>query len=117
MKKPVHFYCELYKENFYFLQSDSVTDAQEYRIEEIEDSGQHGYCFEVDGDEDEGIFIWVREKGYQGLGGLVHECIHAANFVFKSRGVITTTGNDETMAYYVEWIFENCVKHIIRGKK
>lgn len=54
------------------------------------------------------IYMWVRRKN--DYPSLAHECIHAANYGLKARGVKISTSNDETLAYLVEWLFERCMK-------
>lgn len=39
------------------------------------------------------------------LGGLVHECNHVVNFIFKDVDVILDVENDEPSCYLIQWIF------------
>ena len=60
--------------------------------------------------------IWVEnfaEKPEYGL--ITHEAIHAACEVFNGIGVPISYDNQETIAYYVQWIVEQIIK--IASKK
>lgn len=116
MKKAHHFYCELYKENFYFLCTPNIKNVQFYWSDFDADEQTKGRCFELSNDKCSGIFIWIKSTDQSGLGALVHESIHAANFLLESRGVETDRGNDENLAYYAQWIFEQCHKRMRKIK-
>lgn len=117
MKKKTQFYCSLYGINYYFLRSENVMDCQPYMEEKVEDQGQHGWCFELDNEIGRGIFLWINNSHPDVVSNLVHESIHAASFVFVSRGIKFSLDNDESFAYYVQWIFDKCFKTIPRSKK
>lgn len=38
------------------------------------------------------------------VGTLTHECWHAASFIMSQMGVTTAFGNDEPMAYLLDWL-------------
>ena len=40
------------------------------------------------------------------LGGIVHECCHTVNFVFKDVGVMLDVENDEPSCYLIQWVFD-----------
>ena len=48
------------------------------------------------------VFIYASN-----LTTLVHECVHACNMVFESRGILLSTQHDEHQAYYIDWLFKN----------
>lgn len=51
--------------------------------------------------------IWVSSTA--GLGALVHESIHAANFTLECVGVGADFKNDEAQAYLAQLIFEKAL--------
>ena len=44
------------------------------------------------------------------LGVILHEIIHAVNFIFVQKGVVLDRYNDETQAYFTEWMFMKVYK-------
>lgn len=98
----------------YFLCLDMTEKDYEKSIQKHEPeyrinlAGVHGHTTRIDA----GIYIWLRTK--KGLGPLVHESLHAANFTLFDRGVRADIVNDEPIAYLQQWIFEKMVKHMGR---
>ena len=108
-KKPHHFYCELYFENFYFCNGWKRSEVKEFFGIEIEERSRG-----LTASGPNGIVIWIESPQY--LGALAHESVHAAKFLFNYKGVQPSNENDEPLAYLVQFIFENCYKRI-KGKK
>ena len=104
-KKPHHFYCELYFQNFYFCPGWKRQELNEYFGVQIDE-----YAKGVTLATGNGIIIWIESPKY--LGALCHEAVHAAKFLFVQKGVIASNDNDEPLAYLVQFIFENCYKKI-----
>lgn len=104
-KKPHHFYCELYFQNFYFCPGWKRQEINEYFSVQIDESAR-GVTLATGN----GIIIWIESPKY--LGALCHEAVHAAKFLFVQKGVIASNDNDEPLAYLVQFIFENCYKKI-----
>lgn len=46
--------------------------------------------------------IWTRG----GKSDIVHECCHAANYVFDKKGIKVNTETDEMFAYYTAFLFK-----------
>lgn len=66
-----------------------------------------GLCLGVETDKRVyGQVIWIRTKS--DVYSLTHELIHAANHTLALRGVKTENGNDEALAYYVEYLMRLC---------
>lgn len=63
------------------------------------------------------IYIWIDDPCDEPVDCLVHECVHAANFVLGSRGVGVSAKDDEAQAYLVQWVFANCFKTLSRYLK
>lgn len=112
MKKVHAFYSDLYKENFIFLpafsQKQVDTFTNKHKIEPIDIEGCEGrtvFC-------DNFVLIWSRykDKSFESLSTLVHECVHATNMILDHKGIPMSLENDESQAYLVEWIFENCFR-------
>ena len=40
------------------------------------------------------------------IGGIVHECKHMVNIIFRARGVELDIENDETECYLLEWLVD-----------
>ncbi len=108
-RQPYHFYSDLYFQNFYFCPGWKREQIQKMFNVELDSS-----CRGVTMVTESGIVIWIEENTL--LGCLVHECVHAAKFLFKQKGVISSNENDEPLAYLVQWIYENCEKKIKKRK-
>jgi hypothetical protein len=108
-RQPHHFYSDLYFQNFYFCPGWKKTELQKRFAVELDES-----CRGVTMVTEIGIVIWIEEQDL--LGSLAHECVHAAKFLFKQKGVISSNENDEPLAYLVQWIFENCEKKLKRKR-
>jgi hypothetical protein len=57
---------------------------------------------------DFGSIICLTER--RSLATLVHECVHCGNFILEKRGVVSTTSEDEALAYLVGYIWEQINK-------
>lgn len=44
------------------------------------------------------------------LGVIVHEVVHAVNYMFAQKGILLDRYNDESQAYITEWIFRKAYK-------
>lgn len=111
MKKvPHHFYCELYYQNFYFCMGWKRSEMKKFFNVEIEECAK-GMALNTPA----GIVIWI-ESG-EAIGACVHECVHAAKFLFAQKGIISSNENDEPLAYMVQWIFDKCNTKIRKKRK
>lgn len=105
-------YSDLYHDTIWFcpgMTPDEFKNFSTKKIMECED------CVNDDGatiSNDLGIVIWIRHNSALGLPDLVHECIHAANYLLSKRGVTVTSKDDEALAYLVQWIFTVCYKNM-----
>jgi len=103
--RPKHFYCEVYRMNFYYCLGWTQGEIEKYmkdrhKIDTTFDRVQGRVMFNK---EEAIVVIWTRKKS--DINSLVHECVHAASFTLESRGVLISHLNDEAMAYLVEAIF------------
>ena len=113
MKKAHTFYSDLYKEGFIFLpgftQKQVNSLLKKFKVEDSVDiegcDGLTVFCQNF-------VLIWSKhkDKSIESLSTLVHECVHAANMILDHKGIPMSLENDESQAYLVEWIFENCLK-------
>jgi hypothetical protein len=103
MIKSHPFYEDLYKQHYCYLKGWTREQAENFL--EISFDGAGGITVS----KGNVIFIWV-EDAKKNPSHLTHECIHAANFCLKSRGVKISTKNDEAQAYLVEWILLQCTQ-------
>lgn len=73
------------------------------------------HCFELSWSNKYGVCILLNFDNNYGAkisyGTLAHEAVHAASFVFDSRGVQPDFNNDEPQAYLVEYIVDELVKY------
>jgi len=105
-KKPKHFYSDIYQENFYFIPGWTADQIKKYFGFDVNDKA-YGTCWLTNN----GIVIWVKHFDIKHLDCLTHETIHAANFIFQCKGIQSDNENDEALAYLVQWIFKNCMRH------
>ena len=111
-KKYFVFNQDLYHQEFAFLPDWKRSDVLDY-LETDVSSVSAGAAFIKNGV----IYIWVKEFNEKNFEYLVHECVHAANFLFALRGQELTAKNDEAQAYLVQWIFSQCISCLKRKKK
>lgn len=106
MKKVHKFYQDLYHQEFVFLPNWTEPEIYDVFGEALKPGA--GAVFVVSGV----ILIWIKEFTYENLDYLAHESVHAANDLFSLRGQELSAKNDESQAYLVQWVFENCKKHL-----
>ena len=70
------------------------------------DMGSYNACF----DTTRGYLVIV--KGNIELGFIVHESIHAANWIFENIGLVQDVKNDEAVAYTAQYIFDRIVGYM-----
>ncbi len=89
-----------------------------------------GSVTEFDGSPDmAGQTAWVERDGkrwvviwfpafsaakVEDLSMLAHESYHAADFVLSDRGLKPSDDSDEAYAYYLSWVFRECLKRLKR---
>lgn len=105
MGKIGHAYDYIYRENFYFYFEWTPEEMRakvwtHFHVSET----CRGKCFEMK----DGIHIWIKNR--HEWGTMVHECIHAANYLLKEKGVKVSRTNDEPLTYYAQWLFEHCME-------
>lgn len=111
-KKYFIFNQDLYHQEFGFLPNWKRSDVLDY-LETDVSSVSAGAAFVKGGV----IYIWIKEFNEENIEYLVHECVHAANFLFATRGQELTAKNDEAQAYLVQWIFSQCMACLKRKRK
>ena len=107
-RKPTWFYDETFMQNFYFFLGwkpkliENYMNKQGWLVDLGFFDGKCGYCVELSAAKNKGaIIIWTKErpKTPESFSVLAHECLHATNILFESRGVKADFGNDEAQAY------------------
>ena len=73
--------------------------------ETIEDEYCRAICVFIE--EAKTIVMWFND--FNNAGEIVHESLHAANFIFDYIGYEVRPDNDEVAAYLTEWIFRQAV--------
>lgn len=104
-RKPGHYFCEVYRMNFYYFLGWPKDYMKKYMKDE------HG--IETTFDDVNGRMMFNKEKGIVVIwtkkrsdkNSLVHECVHAASVTLEDRGVVISHLNDEALAYLTEAIF------------
>lgn len=94
--KPLWFYCELYKVNYYFFlgwKADEFIDYSQKHYNHKPECLGYGVCLEL-----------CHDNGCYGYAVIAHEIIHAASNALEMRGIDIRDSNRETFAYYVEYI-------------
>lgn len=123
-KKAITFFNDTYRENFYFMPGFTPEHAEEFIRETVPESQfRHpsnclAYAVLIANGRTGGIFIWLPDDKPvpQNISFLTHECVHAANYVFMTRGLKLDLENDEAHAYLIQYIFLNCVKALRWGR-
>lgn len=115
--KPRYYYSNTYRQRFYFMigaKPESVIKFIKktfgYDFEgSFEDCD--GQCITVTDGEKFGIIIWTRKKASDksAMPDIAHECLHAANHVLKSRGVVSSYDNDEPQTYFLSELMEQAL--------
>ena len=62
------------------------------------------------------ILMVFNSKGLR-VSTILHEAIHAVNFIYQSRGVNYDMDNDELLTYYTESIFNLIYPHFFHAPK
>lgn len=110
MKKPKHWYCELYRFNVYYCVRWYPAEISEYMFKmyglEKDYAKLGGTCLLLN---DPIVVIWTHPTD-KDRSFLVHECVHAANIILSQRGVQPSYGNDEAQAYLAEIIFRKAIE-------
>lgn len=113
MKKATTFYSDLFKEGFVFLPGYTQKQVNTFlKRFKVEDSIEIEGCEGLTVFSQNFVIIWskYKDKSIESLTTLVHESVHAANMILDHKGIPMSLENDESQAYLVEWIFENCYK-------
>lgn len=103
--KPIWFYDNLYKANFYIYFGLYPGEIEEVLIKQHAldpgdlDSFKAGKLIEMG----QNVIIWIHPD-YMEVCTLVHEVCHAAACILGRRGVLYSGEFDEAFSYYVEWI-------------
>lgn len=122
--------CPLYSIQICFIASDSEEEVNKRRNLDMEGFGG-GYAtrqpIKLRGQKDREICIFIilntDAKGLSiplGPGTIAHECLHGCSFILEYVGIHATHGNDEAMAYLLQWLVTEAHKfykpYIIDGK-
>ena len=106
---------QLYSTRFWVLISDghSIKPSTDY-IHEIRQYASNkplgeARCMEMGGGADSvfghEVFLIFQEGNT--IPAIVHECVHAKNYVFQFHGILIDTENDEHEAYFVDYLVRN----------
>ena len=85
-------------------------------IEELEnDGGYQGICYQLEDTRGTDICYLRLLKKYKDTI-VMHECIHAAEFILSSRGITISPDNHEALTYLTEFLF-HLIKVGVYNKK
>lgn len=114
IRKPYHFYNDLYFENFYFCPGYTAEEFKQAIINntgiesDVDLDGVRAHCRRVNNWSDGrgGIFFWTKDAKINAaqVSSITHESWHAVMGMFESRGILLCTKNDEPGAYLIGWI-------------
>lgn len=113
MKLPKFYYDEHYKQNFWFFLGWNPDDVEKFmwkkgwNFDSLNLVGG-GKCVHFVKPAKEVIAVWIRYKFDYAV--LAHECVHAVNMTFESRGIKPDLLNDEPQAYFVECLVRQALK-------
>ncbi len=112
MKKPKHWHCDTWGENFWFFVGWPFEEFESYVEEHFNYLVRDGSIIR------NGMYLRLR-KGCASVGliwtakkhmpTLAHECVHAAGACLESKGVIADWKNDEPLTYLVEALMRKAV--------
>lgn len=114
-KKPGFYWCEMWKENYYFFIGWTPEELSNYFNERwgrhVDASQSDGKCVEICLDDGTRVqCIWTRdESGPKLHSTLSHECIHAAYHTLDARGVKLDADNHEALTYLVELLIKKAI--------
>ncbi len=102
-RKPIWWYCEVFRRNVYMFIGWREGAAEEWALKNhgvhlMSHGRAHGKTWYIDGN----VYVWTENRD---MDTIVHECVHAANYIFNDVGHKTEAENDELMAYYIMRLF------------
>lgn len=118
--KPHRYFNEMWKVNFWFFVGwDSYQTAKVLNKHWAEVSAKlHVVAgmtmdFRHEADQRQAIAVYVSKKVSKSARSpvLAHECVHAAHMALEMRGVHPSFENDEVVAYLVETLMREGLKH------
>lgn len=109
--KPKFYFDEMLKQNYWFFIDWKESDVLRYLEGYFSLTGvclKNKAGMALDFVTTKVIYIEKSQKGVSLYALLAHECIHAANMTFASRGIVPS--NDELLAYYVELLIRKALE-------
>lgn len=111
MRKPRHYYNDLYRVNYYFCLGWKIKDLHQFLWKTFgfdkDINHADGYTMMATGEDGCTIVIWTRRK--IDMPVLAHEATHAASFTLGRAGVKADFDNDEACAYLVGLLVEKAL--------
>ena len=114
MRHPHWYFCDLWRVNFYYFLgwkwNDFCNYIKKHHDYVVDHEAPSGKCIMKPTSKGGQVMIWTAKKS--DLNSLVHECVHAANWLTERAGYSINPNNDEAYAYLVTNIFRQAtVKH------
>jgi len=106
--RKIRFDIELYEATVTIIDTENSEDLEKLGVEvhTIDGNKIWAYCT-ADPEELRDVFIVVNTK-FEGFEDyiLVHECVHASNYIFQAISHRPPTTDDEPQAYLISHIFK-----------
>ena len=111
--REIMFFNETYYHHFAIVIVEPSNTIQSHLIQGEEFNGYAMCALKPD----KTILIVLSSEATAGT--LVHECVHAIDFLWNECGIKRHTTADESYAYAVQWLFDKCyeqVKGLLKSK-
>lgn len=109
----------------YLLHLGSFDEAQRYLQRKVnkdpEKDDEHVIALTslISAERETFLHLWFPEfsrRKNRHLATLAHEAVHAATITFNVVGMPIDEAHDEAAAYYVGWVYEECLKRLGRAR-
>ena len=91
-------------------------DDPKDKFDEFSDGGIRSYVEDL-GNKEAGVSWVVHIEDKNDIRAYIHECIHIVNGIFEDRQIQFVSGNDELIAYYMDYWFEQLWYHVHPKKR
>lgn len=80
-----------------------MTKGESHTLRKINRGGL--FC---DNDQWKGGLVWIEDP--TDIPALVHECLHAVHYTFRSMRIELSEGSEEVFCYYHQWLVNSILK-------
>jgi hypothetical protein len=86
----------------------TIRDALKSKVFDKEDREEYKNSAALAFTQNDAIYMAI-PAGDDDIQYVIHEIVHAKNYLYKMRGIMPDVENDENEAYLVQYIYEKCV--------